>query len=362
MRMRRRTTTREEENDDFWTIALQHDDGERTEDLADEDDEDDDGAHDLAKPTIYRIPSMMMNNNDDDDDDDENGEFTTLRLCPLPSTEGVWSPVGADAWYASALLASLFLSHNVRHPFSNIFSASSSCNLMNGATAGDCPRTIIELGSGAVGLSGFVCALALEAYHHHHYHKQQSNHNNTGKNGVVAVPAPTWKVLLTDNDAPVLRQLERNLQANHAVLTSRTMRNVHIEVVAWDWKEDSPAHEALQPNNNNNVVLVVGSELVYTEETAKACVHLLIRLLQQYPDVEIWIVQVVDRYGWWDIVVPTLHQQNDDICVDSIPLTPEIHNRAMRMVPMGGALDRHAYGAFCIYNKQTNNSKPLTSS
>jgi len=121
-------------------------------------------------------------------------------------------------------------------------------------------------------------------------------------------------------------------------------------------KDDPPTLDSLT-SPNNNVVLVVGSELVYTEETGKACVHLMIRLLQHYPELEIWIVQVADRYGWWDIVVPTL--QLNDICVDSIPMAPEIHNVAMRMVPMGGALDRHAYQAFCIYNNKKK--QPLAS-
>jgi hypothetical protein len=84
----------------------------------------------------------------------------------------------------------------------------------------------------------------------------------------------------------------------------------------------------------------------------------MVRLLQQYPDIEIWIVQVADRYGWWDIVVPTLH--HNDICVETIPIVPEIHQMAMRMVPMGGALDRHAYGAFCISNKKKKKQPPQT--
>jgi hypothetical protein len=105
------------ETDDFWTIALQGEsllDGESRDALAggqalDDDDDDYEHATDSAKPTTYRIPLMIHHHDNDDDKEDVFRTSTTLRLCPLPSPEGVWSPVGADAWYSSALLASLFL-------------------------------------------------------------------------------------------------------------------------------------------------------------------------------------------------------------------------------------------------------------
>jgi hypothetical protein len=240
------------------------------------------------------------------------------RLCFFcPTTIGPPSPNNHDPLF--------------RHPFSSkIFSSSSSssCQPIHGAapptTPGGC-RTIIELGSGAVGLSGFVCALALDAYDYHHHHNNNNNHKNQPSNNGGHT---TWKVLLTDNDARVLEQLERNLKANHdALLASRRTNNVHIEVMAWDWKDDHPTTPHNNNNNNNNnklvqpddqdhdVVLVIGSELVYTKETATACANLMVRLLQQYPDIEIWIVQVADRYGWWDIVVDTPSQR--DLCGDN---------------------------------------------
>jgi hypothetical protein len=295
----------------------------------DDDDEENDQVDYSTKATSYRISTRIH----------EDGEChtTTLRLRPLPPIDGVCSPVGADAWYASALMASLFLVDKdadnpiFRHPFSKIFSSKPN----DGTTKG-C-NTILELGSGSVGLSGFVCAMALHDYLRH-------------KICDVTFRDRAWKVLMTDNDVPVLEQLERNLKANQSVLrgassSSKLATGVQVEVAFWDWKDDQPSH-GLNPEEDN-VHLVVGSELVYTKETGDACVKLLLLLLRQYPDVEIWIVQVSDRYGWWEVVVPTLHQ--NEICVDTIPIAPEIHDMAMGLVAMGGALDRHAYEAFCIH-------------
>jgi Lysine methyltransferase len=322
---------KDEENDDFWMIAMDDRTGREGYvrwDVGDNEGEDD--VDDSAKTTSYRIPSMIS--------EDRDSGTVTLKLRPLPPTDGIWSPVGADAWYASALLAALLIqkdTHNAtfRHPFSNVFSLESN----NDEVREGC-NVIVELGSGAVGLSGFVCALALDDLIHR-------------IDGKVSRQAQEWKILMTDNDVPVLEQLGRNLQANQPPLkgvssaaVSSTKDRCQVEIAFWDWEEDQPA-QGLQPKDN--VVLVVGSELVYTKETADACVGLLLRLLRTYPDVEIWNVQVSDRYGWWEIVVPVLQQ--NEIHVDKVPIAPEVHDMAMDMVQMGGTLDRYAYGAFCIH-------------
>jgi len=359
----------QDEKDDFWIIAMQESsqsgevpiDRPTVEDDNDDDDTvDADEGEDSSKCTTYRIPTRIHR---DADDEDECHLFTPLRLSPLPSTDGVWSPVGADAWYASALLACLLLYNEdgkdnkseksvnsiFRHPFSRLFSTRSNpiSTTTTTTTKGGSP-IVLELGSGAVGLSGFVLALALEEYLEHH----KVNHN-IGRTSSSSTQ--TWKVLLTDNDVDVLRQLERNLKANgstlHAVqkdddTASMSSRMVQVQVTFWDWKDDQPTNGL---DAEDDVVLVVGSELVYTEETGNACVNLLLNLLSRYPNIEIWILQVSDRYGWWDIVVPTLLTQQN-ISVDSIPLAPQIHEMASKMIQMGGALDRHAYEAFCIHN------------
>jgi hypothetical protein len=314
-------------NDEFWAVAM-GDGGESEGVFLLRDDEDEHERDDNTKTISYLV---LGNNN-------KGSAPITLRLRPLPATDGVWSPVGADAWYASALLACVLLCDDESWqkeadlvPFSHPLAAVLSTEYPTRAGSW---KTILELGSGAVGLSGFVCALALErklAFLQENY--------------TESLPSqPSWKVLLTDNDLPVLEQLQSNLDENRAKLAVSKNCVVTVEVAAWDWKDDQPSNGLLP---NDDVVLVIGSELVYTRETAEACVDLLVRLVSQYPHAMILIVQVSDRYGWWDIVVPTLQKGN--ISVDSIPLSSEIHDMAAKMIHMGGTLNRDAYGAFCIH-------------
>jgi hypothetical protein len=213
--------------------------------------------------------------------------------------------LGADAWYASALLASLLLTatgDGREDSISTMFHSGDEC-------------VVLELGSGAVGLSGLACAAALA---------KSATHS--------------WKVVLTDNDPPVLEQLRRNMQHNRSKLIPNDDDSHQIVVQHLDWNDDREIDPKIR--------LVIGSELVYTQETALACTKLLLRLLQRNPKVSIWIVQVTERFGWTEICVPTLESSN--ISVRSIPITSEIHDMASTMISMGGTLDRHAYGAFCI--------------
>lgn len=310
------------EDDVFWSIALNH--GSTSEKhVADwkTAEEDDENINIDSKPKVYQIPSLSHKA-------DKTGTSTTvLKLCPLPQSDGVWSPVGADAWYSSALLAVLLLmkgSGEARHPFSKILSRSRSYKKSS-------INTILELGSGAVGLSGFVCALALGDT----LRRQRST--------------AEWKVLLTDNNDAVLHQLRQNHVNNSSILNMAPSINIQVEVASWEWDNDRPSHGL---RSEDEVVLVIGSELVYTKDTAEACVKLLLRLLNSYPDTEIWIVQVSDRFGWREIVVPTLEKSN--IYVESIGLSAELHDLASSLVQLGGTLDRHAYGAFCIHNLEYN--------
>lgn len=380
----------DDEDDGFWAIAME---GSGTNDQMnhrswrneavfgegnshDDDDDSETGNDASTKVISYRIPGV---------DDVDDCPSVILQLRPLPASDGIWSPIGADAWYASALLASLLLSKIVipapppaavvhqecnsnttgksrsrrvdndnllrhQHPFCTILLPSTSSSSSDEGVR-SC-KTILELGSGAVGLSGFVCALALER----HLLRLQSAQAATENAKSNPIHHHQWKVLLTDNDPPVLEQLQKNLDHNRSKLssTSSSDRKVDVQVAAWHWKDHRPndgSARLLTPpdDDDEEVVLVIGSELVYTQETADACVHLLLRLLEQYPHLEIWIVQVTDRFGWWETVDPTLLEHN--ICVDSIPIPAEIHDLATTMIPMGGALDRHAYGAFCIYRK-----------
>ena len=262
---------------------------------------------------------------------------------------------------------------------------------------------VLELGSGAVALPGISCAVALETIRRmrqhqkmqqqQQVHKQQQNQtgcNDDKKGGGLFDDDkdddffPCWQVYLTDNDPDILEQLERNVQHNMSKILpppfipphvdvddEQNHKQQHSEQDNWNLKNESPVKvfhldwDVLNDNdddedsddddNNNNKILdgvdlVIGSELVYTESTGRALLKILKLILRTNPNVVIWIVQVFDRYGWTEIVLPGL--DNDSSVhielYDTIPI--DIHQVASTLIPMGGTLDRYAFGAVCIKN------------
>ncbi|KAL3934143.1 MAG: hypothetical protein SGBAC_010074 [Bacillariaceae sp.] len=303
----------EEEDDDFWKIALEEEPASNREKngVWDDDDDDDDGnesdsgAIDGFKPVAYRLPTTNV----------------TLHLESLPAADGVWSPLGADAWYASAILASMVLTNNVP-------------KILLPST-----KTVLELGSGAVGLSGLACAVAMMMTSF----PRQEEENMDGSR--------SRRIILTDNDPPVLEKLKWNTKRNQdailAASTSSKPIDLDIKVQHLDW------NEKCDESFRNSIDLVIGSELVYTQETGEACSRMLEELLlnnssssssnnNNNNNIDIWVVQVTDRYGWLDVVVPHLESLKG-ISVDSVPISSDTHALAATMIPMGGTLDRHAY-------------------
>lgn len=293
----------QEEDDDFWKIALEEEPTSNREkngvwDDDDDDDESDSDAIDGMRPVAYRLPITNV----------------TLHLESLPAADGVWSPLGADAWYASALLASMVLTNNVP-------------KILLPST-----KTVLELGSGAVGLSGLACAVAMMMTRTEEENMDGRRHR---------------RIILTDNDPPVLEKLKWNTQRNQdailAASTSSKPIDLDIQVQHLEWNENC------DESFRNSIDLVIGSELVYTHETGEACSRMLEELLTNNNNIDIWVVQVTDRYGWLDIVVPHLECLKE-VSVDSVPISNDTHALAATMIPMGGTLDRHAYGAFHIYS------------
>jgi predicted nicotinamide N-methyase len=234
----------------------------------------------------------------------------SLKLCPLPLTDGIWSPLGANAWYGSALLAAILMqpeSRIQRHldlvPDGNI-----SC---------------LELGSGAVGISGLALGLMLS--------QRQGIH----------------RVCLTDNESHVLNQLEFNVETNVARIQNEHPHNPlpDFSVQMLDWNDySSDAFKKLH--------MVVGSELVYTKETADACASVVRSLLQDYPDVLILIVQITDRDGWNNVFLPTL-RRDKNIVVEETPTDASLHKTARQMIRLGGTLDSFDFGA-CYISRKSN--------
>jgi hypothetical protein len=247
--------------------------------------QDDEGASGIK---TYRLPSTSI----------------ALELRPLPKKRGVWSSLGADAWYSSALLSTILLNGQIKFEYS--------------ATKREI--VALELGSGAVGLSGFACAVALSSR---------------------ALKAASSRVLLTDNDSDVLKQLGKNIENNKSLISS----NVNIEARHLDWAD-------FTPDLPETIDLVIGSELVYTNDTGSACAKLILELLKRHNKIKIVIVQVVDRFGWNEILIPKLEEAGASI--QAIHLSAETHATAMKLIPRGGTLDPYAYGAFEIQNESSN--------
>lgn len=287
-----------QEDDDFWKIALEDEPASNRNKNGIWDDDSDDDVGVSRKPVAYRLPTT---------------DHTTLHLESLAASDGVWSPLGADAWYASALLATMVLTNDIP--------------ILLPST-----KSVLELGSGAVGLSGLACAFAMARKE-----KMEGRH----------------KVILTDNDPPVLEKLKLNAERNQdriLLSSDANKRRVDLDIVVQrlDWNEEC------DESFRHSIDLVIGSELVYTQETGEACSRMLEGLLKNSPHVDIWVVQVTDRYGWLDIVVPHL-QSLEDVSVVSVPISSDTHTLASSLIPMGGTLDRHAYGAFRIHKRRIVN-------
>jgi hypothetical protein len=288
-------------DDGFWDVALIHNQEAQLEIFDDEHIDHQNGG----KFTLYHLPNTSI----------------TLKLAQLPQEDGVWSPVGSDAWYSSALLTSLILREVTSHESST--STSNKTDGMFPQTHDKAvPLRILELGSGAKALPGFAAAAALSLF---------------------SSRFPSWTVTLTDNHKDILHQLEANVAANQVRIISSEKSNIQrINVEYLDWGTTDESTEDPNKASTLDADVVIGSELAYSEETATALAKILSALLHRNPHAAIWIVQVTDRHGWEDIVIPSL-QSKPNVKIEYIPLTWDIHNTAGGLIQMGGVLDRFAF-------------------
>jgi predicted nicotinamide N-methyase len=263
----------DDEEDAFWAIALSTEPRHRN--FSDADDNDDDDFCD-SNTAVYRV------------------EDVDLHLSSLPESSGAWSPVGAQIWHASAVLACL--------PFNF-----------------DSFHTVLEIGSGAVGLSGLALAVRM---------KEQSK-----------------LMILSDVDEGIMDQLQSNVNLNTAKVLGDKQDAIHIaqvQVEEIDWRA-AAAIDVLPPLD-----LIVGSELVYTDETSAACALLLKNLLARNRQARVVIIQVFDRPGWSEF----LSFLSDKAIRIVQPLPPEWHDRAVKMIRKEalGTLSRDDYGLCLIAN------------
>lgn len=273
---------RKADEDEFWAVALSSEQSrfEFSDGNNDIDYDDDEETCD-RRTSIYRLQSPRID----------------FHLSSLPELSGAWSPVGAQIWHASAVLACL--------PFNF-----------------DHVNTVLEIGSGAVGLSGLILAARM---------------NEKSKS-----------IILSDMEEDgILDQLQSNVDVNTSRLRGDNQVNLaQVCVESLDWREIKAIDKL------PSLDLIVGSELVYTAETSKACASLINNLLAKNVQASVAIVQVFDRPGWSEFLA-LMYNKNIDIIQ---PLPPEWHDRASELLCKEalGTLSRDDYGLCLIGNLQAN--------
>ena len=194
------------------------------------------------------------------------------------------------------------------------------------STLKDSSVTVLELGSGAVGLAGLVLAWCY-----------QQHQTEKGKRR---------RVILTDYDHHVLHQLKRNVSRNaHLWQTDDKDDNATIcmDVTLLDWgKPPMDWNAYLGLDTDQAVDLIIGSELVYTPENALACRDCVLSLTQQFPAALVCIVQIMDREGWQNIFLSGLQEAGLYVTENAVDV--DCDAAASAMMKRGGSLDRFDFG------------------
>lgn len=292
------------DSDGFWNIELQGDQRSRRSLEETSSDEDDYFVNSSQRYISYMLPYQK-------------NDYVRLRLRPLALSDGVFSPLGSQAWYGSAILASLLLCSDGRvQRHLRQFDVFESMR-------------VLELGSGAVGLSGLTMALILS--------------------GRGARPRFD-ELVLSDNNHQVLEQLQRNVDSTVKRLQEEnaSIQMPKITVRHLDWNEDNAFDF-----KNGLFHLVIGSELVYELHGGMACARCVSSLLERNQNLLIIIIQVTDRDGWNNVFIPEL-QQSQDIIIEQEVVPADCDEVASQLIPHGGSLDRFDFGVCYIYHRNRN--------
>ena len=175
-------------------------------------------------------------------------ELTALSLL---TQQGEQNPVGAQGWFASAVLSSLLLL-DWRHPALKkdlerlVSTNASSSNIF-------CPRTILEIGSGTISLVGMTLTWILAQH-------QQDNLKQQLKVGATDIVEWSSRVILTDNNPQCLDQLEINadtvrngLQGYFNTTTHDTNTLPDVQVRPLDWENHDQTQSVLDVENNGSI-------------------------------------------------------------------------------------------------------------
>lgn len=273
--------------------------------------------------------------------EDISASFLTLELeqLPLLTEDGDQTPIGARGWYASAVMSAMLLcGHDTLHK--DVFRGT---NDKNGQK-----RMIIELGSGVIGLAGMTLAWIIAQHDLQRY--------GDSDDGLQV----DTKIVMTDYDDIVLRQLETNVQETKKRLrqyfgerASRFVPEMEAAHLDWnDYDQDQPLlmqTAELDPDKGSldengkepySVTFVCGAALVYTEET-EACADQVAKILQLHPQAVVWLVQW-PREGWFQVFQMQLKQKHQCRIQKFSPVSdihPHIHELAQQFMPPQIALD-----------------------
>lgn len=343
-------------DDDFWNIALHNHDTERI----DRDDDDDPyGSNDESTSTVVRLHNNERNIAMYVLNIPPYGcihlNLLPLSTIPVDNNDGnVMIPLGAEAWYGSALLAAMFMDivgSNMCTDDSTMTNNSDGTTsilqtfLSSHVQRGSDNVNILELGSGAVGLAGVVAGLSVTGYLHQQLRIGTGHGFHHGRTSNTEC-----RVTLTDSEPPVLQQLEYNINNTTQQLSSQYSNQFAVpEFVVrhldWENVNEFQYSHASSGDNRHALHLVIGSELVYNVQTARSCAETVLQLLQINPYVLVMIVNNMNRDGWETSFLSTIYQTRG-IRYELEALNRQVlHYMAANLVRPGGTLN--PFSDFC---------------
>lgn len=277
---------------------------------------------------------------DDDETEVHDSRGITLELTALSllTHQGEQNPVGAQGWFASAVLSSLLLL-DWRHPvlrmdLERLVSTNANTSANHNTTDG--PRTVLEIGSGAISLVGMAMTWILAQ--HQQEHVKQRLEWDTASNEPW-----TSRVVLTDSNPKCLAQLEINVETarigiqkyfNASAYDTNAFPDLHVRSL--DWENYDKAQAVLDVENTGTVDLVLGAELVYTSTGAGMCSHQIAKILNDNPRAVLWLAQY-PRDGWLHVLKIALERRLPGRLklqsFDPTEIHPNVHALAQRLMP-----------------------------
>lgn len=271
-----------DDEDIFWKVAFVQNESRTASDFEEEDRDSPDTSVHQARDFVLKYQSTTLH----------------LRLEFLAKGSGAWSPLGASPWYGSALLTAILL--DTKSPNNRIHQHLSR---------NDYTVDALELGSGAVGLSGIALGLLLTV---------------------------NSSITLSDNDSSCLKQLEVNMTRNTGKDARLEGQNPNelpkYDVQPLDWSNEDHVVGL------NSIQLIIGSELVYTQQTGEACLCIVRSFIRRNCNILIVVVQIADRNGWDSVFLEGLRAE-EAVAVEIERPSREHHATASSWVVPGGTLN-----------------------